>query len=226
MIEVRQLSFAWSSDLILDDISFSVSPGNPVAITGANGSGKSTLLRVIAGLSVPISGTVIADGSDIFTHPIKYRRGLGYLPERAPVENGMTVAKYLNFRARLKGEQARKIRHRVEETIEICSLAAYEDVRIELLSRGLAKRVALAEVFLLRPRYVVLDDPFAGLDAKSRDAVCKSISSFSTFASVIVAGHEIEAFRKFTNGVFELAAGRLMPFKSSDEEGTVDSERS
>ena len=59
MIEVRQLSFAWSSDLILDDISFSVSPGNPVAITGANGSGKSNLLRVIAGLSVPISGTVI-----------------------------------------------------------------------------------------------------------------------------------------------------------------------
>lgn len=218
MIEVRQLSFAWSSDLILDDISFSVSPGNPVAITGANGSGKSTLLRVVAGLSVPVSGSVVADGNDIFMHPLKYRRGLGYLPERAPVEMGMTVAKYLNFRARLKGEQVRKIRHRVEETIEICSLAAYEDVRIELLSRGLAKRVALAEVFLLRPRYVVLDDPFAGLDSKSRDAVCKSISSFSSFASVIVAGHEIETFRKFTDNIFELAAGRLMPFESSGEE--------
>lgn len=217
MIEVRQLSFAWSGDLILDDISLSISPGNPVAITGANGSGKSTLLRVMAGLSVPISGTVVADGCDIFTHPLRYRRGLGYLPERAPVEYGMTVAKYLNFRARLKGEQMRKIRHRVEETIEVCSLAAYEDTRIELLSRGLAKRVALAEVFLLRPRYVILDDPFAGLDAKSRDAVCKAISSFTSFASVIAAGHEIDAFEKFTDTIYELVAGRLMPFEKTPE---------
>lgn len=221
MIEVRQLSFAWSSDLILDDISLSVSPGKPVAVTGANGSGKSTLLRVMAGLAVPVSGTVVADGCDVFTHPLKYRRVLGYLPERAPVEYGMTVSKYLNFRARFKGEQIRKIRHRVEETIEICSLAAYEDTRIELLSHGLAKRVALAEVFLLRPRYVILDDPFAGLDAKSRDAVCKAISSFTSFASVIVAGHEIDAFKKFTNNIYELAAGRLLSFEELDkkEEG-------
>jgi ABC-2 type transport system ATP-binding protein len=218
MIEIRQLSFAWSSDPILDDISMSVGPGNPVAVTGANGSGKSTLLRVVAGLSVPVSGTVLADGIDIFTNPLRYRRGLGYLPESAPVENGMTVAGYLNYRARLKGEQVRKIRHRVEETIDVCSLAAYADTRIGLLSRGLAKRVALAEVFLLRPRYVVLDDPFAGLDAKSREAVTKAISGFASFASVIVAGHEIDAFEKITGTIYELAAGRLLPFESRREE--------
>ena len=222
MLEVKQVSFAWSDDLILEDVSFNVEPGKPVAITGANGSGKTTLLRVLAGLAMPVEGSVYADGADIFKNSFRYRRILGYLSESAPVNPKMTVSKYLRFRAKLKGEQSKKISHRVEEAMEICRLSAYADSRIGLLSRGQMKRVALADVFLLRPRYVILDDPYAGLDDISREALCNVIRNVSSFASVIAAGHEVEEFSKWASVKYEMRAGQLSDLSENEKPKGVE----
>jgi ABC-2 type transport system ATP-binding protein len=134
----------------------------------------------------------------------------------------MTVSKYLRFRAKLKGEQSKKISHRVEEAMEICRLSAYADSRIGLLSRGQMKRVALADVFLLRPRYVILDDPYAGLDDLSREALCNVIRNVSSFASVIAAGHEVEEFSKWANVKYEMRAGQLSDLSENEKPKGVE----
>ena len=209
MFEVRNIFFAKSGVDILSGTTFSVAPGEVLAVTGANGAGKTTLLKILAGIWLPTSGTVIADGVDLIEEPIRYRRRLGWLGESAPAEDDLAVKDYLKYRARLKGEQARKIRHRVSEALSTCAMEQLANVAVGHLSRGQRKRVAIAEAALLRPRLLLLDDLFAGLDEASRESVAKMIVSFRSFASVIVSGHEAEWFGRIGARVVELKGGRI-----------------
>ena len=122
MIEVRNLAFSYSSRQVLRDVSFVVSPGEVVSIVGANGAGKTTILRILATLAVPASGTVMVDGQDALARPLRYRRQIGYLPERVALYEDMTVKEFLNYRAALKGEQGKRVRRRVAESAELCQI--------------------------------------------------------------------------------------------------------
>ena len=209
MFEVRNISFSRRGSDILSGVTFSVPVGEVVAVTGANGAGKTTLLKTLAGIWMPSSGTAVVDGTDMLIEPIRYRRRLGWLGETAPVDEDITVRSYLKYRARLKGEQNRKIRHRVREALAVCGLEALADVLVGHLSRGQRKRVALAEAVLLRPRLLLLDDVFAGLDADMRQAVAAMIASFLPFASVVVSGHETDWFAQIGARILELKDGRV-----------------
>jgi len=209
MFEVRNICFSRGGHPVLSDVAFSVASGDVLALTGGNGAGKTTLLKVLAGIWMPSSGTAVFDGADVFAEPIRHRRRLGWLGECAPADEDLTVKAYLKYRAKLKGEQSRKIRHRVREAISVCGLDCVADAVIGTLSRGQRKRVALADAVLLRPRLLLLDDVFAGLDEPSREAVVSMISSFRTFAAVIVSGHEAEWFDRSGARIVELKDGRV-----------------
>ncbi len=209
MFDVKDVSFGYGARRVLDRVSFSVASGETVALLGANGAGKTTLLQVLAGVRLPSRGEVWVDGFDAFRYPIRYRRHLGYLSERAPVEADLTVKQYLRYRALLRGEVVKKIRHRVQEAISVCSLGAVADRATGALSQGQRKRVALAEAILLRPRHLLLDDPMAGLDRPARAGVRDVLAGLASFASVIVAGHELDEFASFANRFLVLKEGRV-----------------
>ena len=207
MFEVRNIGFSRSGREVLSDVTFSVSSGEVLALTGTNGAGKTTLLKILAGIWMPTAGTASFDGVDILAEPIRHRRHLGWLGEAAPADDDLTVRAYLKYRAKLKGEQSRKIRHRVREAVSACGLEGLEGVVIGTLSRGQRKRVALAEAILLRPRLLLLDDVFAGLDDRSREAVVSMVSSFAAFAAIVVYGHETEWFSRLGARIIELKGG-------------------
>ena len=209
MFEVRNIGFSRKGVDVLSGVTFSVDVGEVVAVTGENGAGKTTLLKILAGIWLPSFGTAVIDGIDIVAEPIRHRRRLGWLGETAPADDDLTVKEYLKYRARLKGEQGRKIRHRVREAIAACGLESVADVLVGRLSRGQRKRTALAEATLLRPRLLLLDDVFAGLDHGARESVMSIISSFQPFASIIVSGHEREWFARMNARILELRGGRV-----------------
>ena len=215
MLEVKHISFSWGRAPLLDDVSFTVAPGATVALAGANGAGKTTLLRILAGVCVPASGTVVGDAVDMLRTPLRYRRLLGYLPESAAVEPGMTVKDYLKYRANLKGEVPKKIRHRVLEAMDLCGLSARADARVDALSQGLRKRVALADAILLRPRFLFLDDLLAGLDAGTRLSVGRILRSVSSFAAIVVSGHELDELQELSTKFLVLKDGRLLGAKTA-----------
>ena len=215
MLEVKHISFSWGRAPLLDDVSFTVAPGETVALAGANGAGKTTLLRILAGVCLPSSGTVVADAADLLRTPLRYRRLLGYLPESVAVEPGMTVKGYLKYRANLKGEMQKKIRHRVLEAMDLCGLSARAEARVDNLSQGLRKRVALAEAILLRPRFLLLDDLLAGLDAETRLSVGRILRSVSSFAATVVSGHELDELEGFATKFLALKGGRLLNAKTA-----------
>ena len=207
MLEVRNIAFTYRSEPVLRDVSFVVSPGEVVSIVGSNGAGKTTLLRILATLSVPDSGLVIADGSNAFTLPLRYRRQVGYLPENPTLYEDMTVKEYLTYRANLKGEPSKRVRRRVSEAAEMCRVTPLMREPVHRLSAGLRRRVALADALLLRPRILLLDDFLAGLDREMRSAAGAILSEAAAFSSVIVTGHEIEDFAKWTTRFLVLRDG-------------------
>ena len=207
MIEVRNLAFSYRNRPVLRDVSFVVSPGEVVSIVGANGAGKTTILRVLATLAVPDHGTVMMDGTDALARPLRYRRQIGYLPERVALYEDMTVREFLQYRAALKGEPAKRIRRRVSESAEMCQVTDLLRVTIRNLSAGLRKRVALADALLLRPRVLLLDDFLAGLDKDMRATAGAVLSNAAAFSSVIVTGHEHEEFAKWTTRFLVLRNG-------------------
>lgn len=217
MLDVQKISFRWGRRPLLDDVSFSVEPGELVVLAGPNGAGKTTLLSVLAGLILPTSGTVLADGLDTFEHPLRFRRVMGYLPESAPVDPALTVQDYLTYRAFLKGERSRKVPHRVREALSLCGLQSYARHRTDTLSQGLRKRTALAEALLLRPRFLFLDDLLAGLDLTTRAAMGRILATVATFAAVVVSGHELEEFGAYATRFLVLRGAKLTSVKTAAE---------
>ena len=215
MLEVQNISFAWGDAPLLDNVTFSVAPGEVAALVGANGAGKTTLMKILAGVILPTSGTVLADGNDAFATPLRYHRVMGYLPENCPAEPDMTVKQYLTYRARLKGEMTKKIRHRVQEAISLCGLGGQADGRVGKLSFGLRKRVALADALLLRPRFLLLDDLLAGLDAVTRASLGRILALVTMFAAVVVSGHELDELEAYANKCLVLKDGRMLGAKTA-----------
>lgn len=197
MLEVRNLAFAYGRRSVLRDVSFSVSPGEVVGVVGANGAGKTTLLRILATLALPDGGRVLSDGLDAFSRPLRYRRQMGYLAENPALYDDMTVKEYLDYRAHLKGESAKRIRRRVTEAAALCRISSLMRSSIRGLSAGMKRRVALADALMLRPRLLLLDDFLAGLDFSMRESAGAVLSEAAAFSSVIVTGHEIADLAKF-----------------------------
>jgi len=207
MVEVRNIAFSYDDRPVLRDVSFVVSPGEVVSIVGGNGAGKTTLLRLLAMLAIPNSGKVIIDGQDVLSRPLKYRHLIGYLPESVALDGDMTVKDYLVYRALLKGEPSKRVRRRVSEAAEICRLTDCLHTTIDNLSTGTQKRVALADVLLLRPRVLLLDDFLAGFDRQMRRTMGEVLSNAAAFSSVIVTGHEIPDFVQWTTKFLVLHDG-------------------
>lgn len=207
MLEVRNIAFTYSGKPVLKDVGFVVSPGETVAIVGGNGVGKTTLLRILATLAVPESGQVIIDGVDAMKSPLRYRRQLGYLPEKISLYEDLTVRGYLEYRAFLKGEPAKRIRRRLGEASEMCRIGDLMNKPIGRLSAGMKKRVALADAFLLRPRVLLLDDFLVGLDSVMRRMAGEILAAAAAFSSVIATGHEIDDLARWATRFLVLRDG-------------------
>ena len=153
------------------------------------------------------SGMVMTDGQDALSRPIRYRRQIGYMPERVSLYDDMTVKEFLVYRALLKGEPPKRVRRRTSEAAEICRVTEFLRTPIRRLSAGLVKRVALADALLLRPRVLLLDDFLAGLDGGMRAVAGEILASAAAFSSVIVTGHEVADFAKWTTRILILRDG-------------------
>lgn len=145
-------------------LSLEVARGEVVGLLGVNGAGKSTTLRMIAGVLSPDDGQVLLDGGDLYENPDRGRRGIGYLPERAPLHAELDVTEYLTFCARLHGLSRRGAAAAVKREIERCDLGEVQRRLIGHLSKGFQQRVGIAQALLHEPALVVLDEPASGLD--------------------------------------------------------------
>ncbi len=167
MITAQDITKRFGDFEALHGVSLEIPSGSLTALLGPSGSGKSTLLRVIAGLEVPDSGSVVIDGRDATALPPQ-KRGIGFVFQHYAAFKHMSVYENVAFGLRVRKRPKAEADARVKELLGIVGLAGYADRYPSQLSGGQRQRMALARALAVEPSVLLLDEPFGALDAKVR----------------------------------------------------------
>jgi ABC-2 type transport system ATP-binding protein len=209
MIETDQLTRRYGSLTAVDALSLRAEPGQVLGLLGPNGAGKSTAMRMIAGFLAPSSGTARVCGHDVRREPLAAKRALGYLPEGAPSYGEMTVREFLHFIARMRGLRAGAGRRRFDDVVGGLQLEGVLEQSIDTLSKGLRRRVGLAQAILHDPPVLMLDEPTDGLDPNQKYAVRQLIDAMARERTILISTHLLEEVHALCNRVAIIARGRL-----------------
>lgn len=166
-VELRQINKTFDGFRASDEVSFGVKKGRLAALLGPSGSGKTTILRMIAGLDRPDSGDIMIDGIRVNDLPGS-KRGIGFVFQNYALFRYMTVADNIAFGLEVKKRNKAEIRRRVEELLELVSMQDLGKRYPHQLSGGQRQRVAFARALAPDPQLLLLDEPFAAIDAKVR----------------------------------------------------------
>ena len=166
-VEMRNIYKQYGDFLASDNVSFGVEKGRLVALLGPSGSGKTTLLRMIAGLETPNAGDIYIDGQRMNDIPAA-KRGIGFVFQNYALFRYMTVFDNVAFGLELQKVPKAQIRERVMELLELTGLSGMEKRYPNQLSGGQRQRVAFARALAPNPQVLLLDEPFAAIDAKVR----------------------------------------------------------
>ena len=184
LIRVTGLRKTFGNHRVLDGLDLDVRAGEAVAVLGANGAGKTTLLKVLATLVRPTRGRVIVAGRDSTKEPELVRREIGLIAHSPYVYEDLTAAENLTFWATLAGLNASAAeRAGALATVELERAA---DARVRTFSAGMKRRLSLARFVLARPRVLLLDEPFTGLDQRGKKWLEEHLASFKSGGGAIV----------------------------------------
>jgi len=229
ILQVKNLSHIYSTGTpfehkALDDVTFSVEPGEFIGIIGHTGSGKSTLMQHLNGLLKPTSGQILLDGKDIWsdkqlTRQARFRVGLVFqYPEYQLFEE--TVYKDIAFGPKNMGLSAEEIDRRVCEAADFVGVAAEQlEVSPFDLSGGQKRRVAIAGVIAMEPEILILDEPTAGLDPAGREDILQNIDRYrkEKRATVMMVSHSMNDVARLTQRLMVMSDARLVMDGSPEE---------
>ncbi|GAC1504882.1 MAG: ABC transporter ATP-binding protein [Steroidobacteraceae bacterium] len=214
MITTKNLSKRYGDKLAVDDLTFSVAPGEVLGFLGANGAGKSTTMRMIAGFITPSAGEVSVCGHDIERAPVAAKSCIGYLPEGAPSYGEMTTAEFLDFVADVRGLAGERRRVRRAIVVDRLGLGPVIHQVIETLSKGFRRRVGLAQALIHDPQVLILDEPTDGLDPNQKHEVRRLINDLGKDKLVIVSTHILEEVHEVCTRAIIIADGRIVADES------------
>lgn len=204
----------------LDDVSFTIRPGEIVALLGHSGSGKSTLLRLIAGLDLPASGRIMIDGREV-TGPAHFvppeNRGVGMMFQDYALFPHLTVTQNLEFG--LAGVARREADTQAREALARIGLTARGDDYPHRLSGGEQQRVALARALLPRPKILVMDEPFSNLDRRTRDLIRAETNAIlrASRTTAILVTHDPDDAMRMADRIMLMEAGRIVQSGTAED---------
>jgi ABC-2 type transport system ATP-binding protein len=210
LVVVDRLVKRYGPRVAVRGVSFAIEEGEVIGLLGPNGSGKSTILRVLAGYLPPSAGSIRIDGIDITADSLAARARIGYVPEDAPLYDGMRVGEFLHFMAAIKGVARYAVRGAVALAAEQLDLGPVLGMPVGKLSRGYRQRVAIAQALLNDPPLLILDEPTNALDAYQVIAVRALIRSLAGRRTVLVASHVLTEIERIASRIMILVDGRLL----------------
>lgn len=216
MIEVEHLSKIYGSTPAIQDVTFSVEPGEILGFLGPNGAGKTTTMRILAGYLPATSGTARIAGHDVHEKSMEVRRQIGYLPETPPLYLDMTVEGFLHFVARIKGVRGKARASQVDLAMERCNLTEKRKVIIRKLSKGYRQRVGIAQAVVHDPPAIILDEPTVGLDPRQIIEVRNLIKSLAGSHTIILSTHILPEVSMTCSRVAIINKGRIVATNSPE----------
>ena len=211
MLEIERLTKRYGALTAVQDLSFTVEPGEVLGLLGPNGSGKSTTIKVITGLLEPTRGRVLLDGQDTRADIIQYKASLGYVPEEPHLYSYLTGSEYLRLIGQLRHIRAAILEDKIERFIELLGLADDQYLPLSSYSKGMRQKILIAAAVLHNPRIVVLDEPFSGLDVTTARTLKQFVRLLSEAGKLVVfSSHVLEVVEQVCSRVVILKDGRAV----------------
>lgn len=214
-IIVENITKSYGTQKAVDDVSFTVKPGEIVGFLGPNGAGKSTTMRAITCYHAPDNGDIKVGGISIKDDQEAIKRNVGYLPESNPLYNEMPVINYLRFIARIHGIQQGNIYDRIREMVEICGLEGEKHKKIGELSKGYKQRIGLAQALIHDPDVLVLDEPTSGLDPNQIVEIRELIRKIGRQKTVLLSSHILAEVEATCDRILIINKGKIVADGSS-----------
>ena len=210
MIELEHVVKNYGGIPALRDVSFHVHAGETVGLLGRNGAGKTTALNLITGYFPPTEGSVRIGGKEMIAEPRNCKRMIGYLPEKPPLYDEMTVEEYLLFVSELREVVRKANRKHVEEIMELCGLTEMRQRVIGNLSKGYRQRTGIAQALCGAPEILILDEPTVGLDPKQTVEMRELIRRLGDSHTVLFSSHLLSEVQQLCSRVIILHEGRMI----------------
>ena len=219
-LRIENLRKSYRKKVVIRDVSMKLDRGEVVALLGPNGSGKTTCFYSIAGLVSPEGGRVVLDGTDVTNQPM-YRRGrlgIGYLPQEMSIFRGMRVEDNISAILEISIKDRHKRRERLEELLSEFSIEHLRRAPSLALSGGERRRVEIARCLAANPKYLLLDEPFAGVDPISVGDIRHLVADLSKRGiGVLITDHNVRETLEIVDRAYILHDGTVMMSGSPDE---------
>ena len=210
MIELCNVTKRYGAVEAVSGLSFSAPDEQIVGLLGQNGAGKTTTLNMLTGYFPPTSGEVRVDGMDMLQDPRACKRHIGYLPEKPPLYDEMTVTAYLKFVCELREVKREAIAQHVQHITATCGLTEVAGRLVGHLSKGYRQRVGIAQALCGDPDVLVLDEPTVGLDPKQVREIRELIRQLGKTHTVIFSSHLLPEIQQLCDRVVILHKGKLV----------------
>jgi ABC-2 type transport system ATP-binding protein len=211
MLEVRHLVKRYKKIPAVDDVSFSIHPGEILGYLGPNGAGKSTTVKVLIGLIEPTAGQILFRGRDVRADWPGFLRTVGYVPEEPHLYPQLSGREYLQLAGRLRGLARRILERRIDELLRL--LALWEDRHSPLTSysKGMRQKILLSSALLHNPDVLILDEPFSGLDVNTALVLRTLVRALANEGKMVFySSHVLEVVEKICSSIVILRKGRVV----------------
>jgi|TARA_B110000971_G_C19938164_1_gene467417 lipopolysaccharide export system ATP-binding protein len=219
-LKIESLRKSYRKRLVIRDVSMQLHRGEVVALLGPNGSGKTTCFYSIAGLVTPEGGKVIVDGRDVTRLPM-YRRarlGIGYLPQENSIFRGMTVENNILAVLELSEPNQKRRSERLQELLNEFSIDHLRRAPALALSGGERRRVEIARCLAADPKYLLLDEPFAGVDPIAVHEIRTLVSALKKRGlGILITDHNVRETLEIVDRAYILHDGKVLMSGTTEE---------
>ncbi|KZX90865.1 ABC transporter ATP-binding protein [Sulfitobacter sp. HI0082] len=219
-LRIQHLRKSYRKKAVIRDFSMELDRGEVVALLGPNGSGKTTTFYAVAGLVTPEGGRVTVDGKDVTTLPM-YRRaqlGIGYLPQEMSIFRGLSVQDNINAILDIRVKHRHQRRERLEELLTEFSIEHLRRAPALALSGGERRRVEIARCLAANPNYLLLDEPFAGVDPISVGDIRQLVADLKKRGiGVLITDHNVRETLEIVDRAYILHEGKVLMSGTPEE---------
>ncbi len=220
IISCKNVTKLYDHKRALNDVSFELEAGQPIALVGPNGAGKTTLFSMLCGYIAPSEGEITLFGHKPGTSALLGR--VAALPQDAKLDPSITIQEQLRFFAQLQGFNKQAAQQEVLRVLALVDLTEVASHRPIALSHGMGKRLSIAQALIGSPELVLLDEPTAGLDPVNAKVIRELVRSQSSQTTFVISSHNLEELEKLCDKVLYLDKGVLSQSVSIKDTQTED----
>jgi len=218
-LEIKNITKSIKKTQILYGVGLDIQSGEIVGLLGPNGAGKTTTFYTICGLIPPSSGEILFDGNDITSLPLHKRAlmGVGYLPQESSIFKDLTVEQNLMLAAEISIKDTKDRHRRVEELLEIFNIEPIRQRKGVSLSGGERRRTEIARALVSKPKFLLLDEPFAGVDPIAVKDIQGIIHQLTTIGiGVLITDHNVRETLEICDRAYVIKSGSVLASGTSE----------